>query len=404
MEIGRRSTCERLDRHEERRRAGVPTVSWLVGPISRALLSVGRWAQSLERPLVLLRTDKLGLKPESLVIPWVDRLADGRDLIDAAIAWLARRLDQPAGLLGRSLRAMTAYDVQRLLDSTVPLVSETGTELVGWRLIELAAEGQRGPGSGFATELNALLEGRGRPWVRVFKAISELVGQECLPILLVVPTDSDLACMDEQAELLAELAMAGPRAAITWIVQPGAAAAYLRQAPASRARDLLREAVIEVDGEEPGEQRAEIEPHGVEPMALEPECRAPQSSVLDRKPDDDPARSAAERFLFELLESLPETTGLFELNATLNFPFGSGRMIEVDLLARDLKLAIEIDGYHHFQDPDAYRRDRRKDLELQKRGYLIVRILAADVVERLEDVLDTMLASAAFCRHRQHGS
>ena len=92
--------------------------------------------------------------------------------------------------------------------------------------------------------------------------------------------------------------------------------------------------------------------------------------------------------------------GLFQLNATLEFPFGPGREIEVDFLARSLALVIEIDGYYHFQDPEAYRRDRRKDLELQKRGYLVLRILAADVVERLEEVLDTMIAAVAFCRYR----
>ena len=45
---------------------------------------------------------------------------------------------------------------------------------------------------------------------------------------------------------------------------------------------------------------------------------------------------------------------------------------------------------------DAYRRDRRKDLELQKRGYLVVRVLAEDVVCRLEQVLDTILAAITF--------
>src|SRR6185437_9538656 len=41
--------------------------------------------------------------------------------------------------------------------------------------------------------------------------------------------------------------------------------------------------------------------------------------------EDGPARSAAERFLFERLESLPETAGLFALNAALEFPFGPDR-------------------------------------------------------------------------------
>ena len=110
----------------------------------------------------------------------------------------------------------------------------------------------------------------------------------------------------------------------------------------------------------------------------------------------DRARSAAERFLYECLQRLPETAGLFRLNAALGFPFGPNREIEADLAADSLRLVVEIDGYHHFQDPESYRRDRRKDLELQKHGYLVVRVLAEDVVCRLEHVLDTILAAVAF--------
>ena len=113
---------------------------------------------------------------------------------------------------------------------------------------------------------------------------------------------------------------------------------------------------------------------------------------------DDRARSAAERFLFERLETLPQTAGLFTLNAPLDFAFGAGRPIEVDLAAADLALAVEIDGYYHFRDADAYRRDRRKDFELQKRGFLVVRVLADDVVSRLEEVLDQVLAAVALRR------
>jgi hypothetical protein len=111
------------------------------------------------------------------------------------------------------------------------------------------------------------------------------------------------------------------------------------------------------------------------------------------------ARSAAERFLYERLESLPETTGLFRVNPVLNFRFGPGRVVEVDLAALSLHLVVEVDGYYHFQDPASYRRDRRKDFELQRHGYLVVRVLAEDVVRRLEEVLDTILAAVASRRH-----
>ncbi len=112
---------------------------------------------------------------------------------------------------------------------------------------------------------------------------------------------------------------------------------------------------------------------------------------------DEEARSAAERFLFERLESLPQTAGLFLLNQALDVRFGAAAM-EVDLLARELRLAIEVDGYYHFRDADAYRRDRRKDFALQARGFLVVRVLAVDVVARLEEVLDMILAAVASRR------
>ena len=127
------------------------------------------------------------------------------------------------------------------------------------------------------------------------------------------------------------------------------------------------------------------------------------TKAVTRKPEqEDAARSAAERFLFELLDALPRTAGRFTLNAKLGFPFG-GRAAEIDLCAESLRLAVEVDGYHHFTDPDAYRRDRRKDWELQRHGYAVLRVLAADVVERMEEVLDRILAAVDHCRARDPG-
>jgi hypothetical protein len=74
------------------------------------------------------------------------------------------------------------------------------------------------------------------------------------------------------------------------------------------------------------------------------------------------ARSAAERFLFERLEPMPATAGFFHLNGALDFRFGPSRAAEIDLASRELRLAIELDGYYHFQEADDCR---RKDLQLQ---------------------------------------
>lgn len=113
--------------------------------------------------------------------------------------------------------------------------------------------------------------------------------------------------------------------------------------------------------------------------------------------ETDRARSAAERFLANLLDELSDTRGLFKLNVQMDFCFGVKRA-EVDLLAAGLRLAVEIDGYHHFRDPEGYRRDRRKDALLQRRGYLVLRFLAEDVVTRLEEILEEIRGTVAFRR------
>lgn len=102
-------------------------------------------------------------------------------------------------------------------------------------------------------------------------------------------------------------------------------------------------------------------------------------------------RSATEAFLYRRLETLTDTAGKFHLNAELPIPFdGWGRM-EVDLLCERSRVAIELDGGQHLGDPDAYRRDRRKDALLQENGYLVLRFLAEDVGKYLDQVLDAIL-------------
>jgi very-short-patch-repair endonuclease len=103
------------------------------------------------------------------------------------------------------------------------------------------------------------------------------------------------------------------------------------------------------------------------------------------------ARSATEAFLYNRLETLPETAGRFRLNAGLPIPFDGAGQMEVDLLCADAGLAIELDGSQHLDGEEAYRRDRRKDLLLQENGYFVARFLAADVGRRLDMVLDTIL-------------
>jgi very-short-patch-repair endonuclease len=105
--------------------------------------------------------------------------------------------------------------------------------------------------------------------------------------------------------------------------------------------------------------------------------------------------------LFRRLETLPETTGRFRLNAELPIPFDGWGKMETDLLCANLRVAIELDGGQHLDNAEAYRRDRRKDFLLQENGYLVLRFLAEDVGQHLDHVLDAILRALSHQQTRQ---
>jgi very-short-patch-repair endonuclease len=113
------------------------------------------------------------------------------------------------------------------------------------------------------------------------------------------------------------------------------------------------------------------------------------------------ARSAAEDFLFQRLETLRETKGLFRLNVKLPIPFDNWSEMEVDLFCADLKLAIEIDGPQHLADPAAYRSDRRKDALLQENGCYVMRFLAEDLSKHLDATLDAVIRAITHLRRER---
>ena len=115
------------------------------------------------------------------------------------------------------------------------------------------------------------------------------------------------------------------------------------------------------------------------------------TTVADDADGVERARSAAEAFLFQRLETLAETRGRFVLNDKLPIAFGKSAFLECDLLCRSLSIAIEIDGAQHLDCAEAYRRDRRKDMLLQEAGYFVMRFLYDDVLSDLPYVLEAIL-------------
>ncbi len=345
----------------------------------------------------------------ALVAAWIGRLDRERDLFSDAAAWLERGLDQPSGALGARLGRMTQHERCLMLDTAAPLVAGGDTTTVCRWLLENAAPGGPRPRPGLADRLRVALANDVAPasWGRVAAALGSLVPAELTPVLVVqraspAPMPETTRWIEAAARSLADLAAAGPRLTILLAIGAAERDAFEREAPESRAKALVRAGVVEAVGQSVGDARRRLGAGGlVDAMprlerSLQRLCDDGASDVLidafaeaARSVEavkvaavpNDQARSAAERFLFERLASLPETAGLFALNASPGIRFGPSAM-EVDLLAAGPGVAIEIDGYHHFQGPDAYRRDRRKDFQLQRHGFLVLRFLADDVVAR----------------------
>lgn len=110
------------------------------------------------------------------------------------------------------------------------------------------------------------------------------------------------------------------------------------------------------------------------------------------------ARSASEAFLFQRLETLPESVGRFRMNAELPIAFDGWGKMEVDFLDEETRLVIELDGGQHFTNEDAYRRDRRKDALLQEHGYFVLRFLVQDIGVKLDHVLDSVFRTQTHLR------
>jgi very-short-patch-repair endonuclease len=105
-------------------------------------------------------------------------------------------------------------------------------------------------------------------------------------------------------------------------------------------------------------------------------------------------RSRTMRELHAALCRDPRTRGRFELDAQVTLSEG-GPVIDVDLLAPRARIAVELDGWHHFYDPEGYGRDRDQDKRLQRAGYFVMRFLTEDVDERLASTLDQIALALA---------
>lgn len=368
-----------LERHRSRRAQGVPTLSVLLGDAEIAEWCWSRWQAS--RSAASTRVTAGGAS--EMLGEWLSRCS----LLDTLREELLKR--------GAAARGVTSDEFALTLGSFVREGRREGVDQISaW--------------VGYGPELVAIVAGGDTAGLLSFalrsfpRGLVEL--EQALPaglpgIFARIPATTSPSAFDGIVSSLLRVTAAVPRMELALSLTPIELAAWRQRADA-REKHLVREGLIEVEAA----AGAGASPRGpTKGEGARAPARAKGSGDIAPRLEYDAAefaRSRAERRLFDHLEGRPRTRGLFRLNGTIAAPFG-GRDLEVDLLGETLRVALEIDGYHHFRDAAAYRRDRDKDVRLQRLGYTVVRVLATDVDGALEYVTDTIDRVVDHARSRR---
>lgn len=139
--------------------------------------------------------------------------------------------------------------------------------------------------------------------------------------------------------------------------------------------------------------------HGALTLATAPEPPAARLVPVEPKAPSSPAApggSATERRMRARLAATPDLAGLFDNEVTLSLgPLGPTP--RVDLLWREGRVVVEIDGAEHERDP-IYAADRHRDYELLVAGYLVLRITNAEVELDLDRAVDKVRRVVALRR------
>ncbi|WP_095957718.1 endonuclease domain-containing protein [Corallococcus macrosporus] len=374
-----------LDRHARRRAQGIATLSTLVGPPERALRVWTEWLQRRGQSVVLVDGDDV----RAVVSAWAAAIARERDLVGDAEAFVAR--SQPQGQARMlQFRGKTAHQRRVLMEGLTPPQGQSAA----WELCRALLESPVSTPSGALPDVVG--QAIGRAPLPALQALMAMVPAANTPALRVRSSASDFRALRTAAALCS----AAPALTTGCVLSTEVLAEHLRREE-SHALAMLREGRLDLAEPAPDEDAPEFPEAVVASTAarLRQEGSSAQVVALYEsavrtiasasREANGRARSEAERFLHARLQEHAPTRGLFVLNDTLDLGDG-GRALEVDLLCRALHLAVEIDGYFHFRSPDGFRRDRRKDVALQRAGYWVVRFLADDVVTRLEEILETL--------------
>lgn len=338
-----------LDRHQAARQRGVRVLSFVIADPLTGMTGWANWAAS--RSNLTLATDATGLAAVTASLlgqmPWLRMLLGAR-----------RQLAEAARLELKDFDA--ALDSRPLLHREAWLDDVAGQDMharVSAWLVSMIREPW-----GRAPDLDAA-PARGGDLLAVLCDIAAPIA------ILVQHTEPTAAWLERAIETAAELVEFLPRSVIGVSAPGELVASVFRGRFESRALALAR--------------RGEV----------------PMAAWMPRAAEH--ARHRAVQRLHTVLAQDPRTTGLFEPTTRVSTP-DRDRAVEVDLIARGPLLAIEIDDWYLFRDPQAYARERAKDLWLARAQFFVMRFLVEDVEERIEQTVDEI--AIALAGRRASGS
>lgn len=384
--------------HSQRRGQGTPVLTVLKGVLNNTQEIWCHWIQQEGKDTVIWSPGMT--KP--LSISWLERLLAGPDLQFQLLLYLAEVSRYAPEDLIFKLANKSSYELDIFQQQLPVQLSTQGSLLLKWFLTQITLS--RELTSDLALNLaQAIQLENNQNFAQGIMTFTELLPVKILPGLLVEVTDSELL-QPPFIRALTQVAERLPEMPIALAVMPEHFENYCTKAPESRAKTMLCQSVIETHIHTdscdtlPDETDKILRQYGAPPELYE-EAKSLLQLIAEKKNDPSLARSQAEQFLFHVLELAPETRGVFQLNAKMPFKFGN-RSMEIDLFSISDQIALEIDGYYHFQNSESWRRDRRKDFILQTHGTLVLRFLAEDVVSRLDEILITV-RQARQHRHKK---
>ncbi len=355
-----------LDWHQGRRAGGIPTVTTLAGPVNLAVRVWRGWANP--RPVSVAR---MAHNLHDLAAVWAGDALSVCPGLDRARAWLARVTNRPIAAVVRDTDRATRYDLEMLwrslaLDPTVPAAR------AAFLLLAAHAAGIPPDPAEFARELSE--DERAAGPLDVFRGLIGLRLEEQWPALLVAPgAEATSGWFVRAISLLEAVTTAVPELPVAITASRTQCEAVAVDA-SSRAGAMAREGFVAVEGLGESELESQLRKAGINPLPPPATLRRLVAEGLTddvarafvdaaravRKPTpadiESDFRSVHEQFLFEQLESLPETAGLFRPNAPLPFHHGP-KAAEADLLAARLKLVVEVDGgYYGVRQVEMYPR------------------------------------------------